>query len=66
MKNTLFNFLCEIFELVYMYVLLITSPKHLTLRQQNQMLINPNRISNSFICQNRSNYDTISLMLCGK
>ena len=28
-----------------MYVLLITSPKHLTLRQQNQMLINPNRIS---------------------
>lgn len=28
-----------------MYVLLITSPKHLTLRQQNQMLINPNKIS---------------------
>ena len=28
-----------------MYVLLITSPKHLTLRQQNQMLIKPNRIS---------------------
>lgn len=25
--------------------LLITSPKHLTLRQQNQMPINPNRIS---------------------
>ena len=43
---SLLNFFnCEIFELVYMYVLLITSPKHLTLRQQNQMLINPNKIS---------------------
>ena len=26
----------EIFELVYMYVLLIISPKHLTLRQQSE------------------------------
>ena len=28
-----------------MYVLLITSPKHLTSRQQNQIFINPNKIS---------------------
>ena len=36
-----------------MYVLLITSPKHLTLRQQNQMLINQNRISISANSQNK-------------
>ena len=51
---SLLNFFkCEIFELVCMYVLLITSPKHLTLRQQNQMPINPNRISISTHPQNK-------------